>query len=265
MKDKYILGILGGVGHMAGLGLYKNIILNTNAKSDQEHFKVIHFSFSSEIGDRSEFLLSKKKLENPGKQMANLVIKLSNFCETLGSPCIIGIPCNTFHVELIFNKFKDTIYKSIKIKKNKPGFINILNMIDLTVIYLKKKKIKNVGLMIKTGKRKFNLYKNKLKKEKINLIEVSLKNQPILHNLIYCKKTGIKTLSYATTKVRNKFIQFIKYLKKNGSEAIILGCTEIPIAIPEKKLFDLEMIDPIVMLSREMIKLSNKKKLSDCK
>ena len=261
MKDKYILGILGGVGPMAGIGLHKNIILHTKVKKDQKHFRVIHLSFSADINDRSDFLLSQNTIKNPGIQMADLVIKLSNFCKTLKTSCIIGVPCNTFHTEPIFNKFTDTIYKSIKIKNGKYGYIHILHMIDLTVMYLKQKNIKNIGVMSTTGTRNLKLYKNKLKKEKINLIEVSQKNQEILHNLIYCEKTGIKTLSYATLKIRNKFLEFIKILKKNGAEAIILGCTEIPIAIPEKNIFNLEMIDPVAIMSIEMIKLSNKNKL----
>ena len=41
---------------MAGLGLHKEIILNTPANNDQQHLNIIHLSFSSLINDRSTYL-----------------------------------------------------------------------------------------------------------------------------------------------------------------------------------------------------------------
>ena len=89
--NNHILVILGGIGPMAGVNLHKHIILNTNAKNDQEHLKVIHLSFSSLINDRTNFLLDKI-VKNPGTQMADITINLLQFINKLKSPCILGIP-----------------------------------------------------------------------------------------------------------------------------------------------------------------------------
>ena len=134
-------------------------------------------------------------------------------------------------------------------------------MIDITIRYLIDKKIKNVGLLSTTGTRKTNLYLNKLKNNNINLIQIPDKDQDIIQDLIFNKNYGIKALSSSNIYVRNKFMEFITYIKNKGAKAVILGCTEIPIAIPEEKIFNVKIINPLVLLAREMIKVADKDKL----
>ena len=60
-----ILGIGGGVGPSAGVGLHQKIIDNTRSKTDQGHFTVVHISRSAHIQDRTKFLLGEIET-NPG-------------------------------------------------------------------------------------------------------------------------------------------------------------------------------------------------------
>ena len=252
MNDKYILVILGGVGPMAGLGLHREIIMNTKVDSDQKHFRVIHLSFSSMVNDRCTYL-EKEEIENPGRQMAKFGIEINEFCKKFNSPCVIGVPCNTFHVDKIFNVFSETL--------NKLPNIKLLNMIDITVDYFVDSGIKKVGLLSTTSTRKTGLYKEKFDKHEIELVQVSDNDQIILQDLIFNEEYGLKTLSFSIKETKNKMIDFVKYLKSCGAEAIILGCTEIPIALCESELFDIELLNPVKLLAREMIKSSNIKKL----
>jgi hypothetical protein len=60
-----VLGIGGGVGPSAGVGLHQKIIDNTRSKTDQGHFTVVHISRSAHIQDRTKFLLGEIEI-NPG-------------------------------------------------------------------------------------------------------------------------------------------------------------------------------------------------------
>ena len=42
-------------------------------------------------------------------------------------------------------------------------------------------------------------------------------------------------------------------LKNLGAQGIILGCTEIPIALPQSQLYDIPLIDPVQILAKQMI------------
>lgn len=50
-------------------------------------------------------------------------------------------------------------------------------------------------------------------------------------------------------------------LCQKGAQAIILGCTEIPIALPEKEFDKVPLIDPMLALARALIKKANSQKL----
>jgi len=252
MKDKHILVVLGGVGPMAGLGLHKEIIMNTKVDSDQKHFRVMHLSFSSMVNDRCVYLSGAENIENPGEQMANIAHEINDFCKKFNSSCVIGVPCNTFHIDEIFNVFSEMV--------SVPN-IKLLNMIDITVNYFVSREIRKVGLLSTTATRNFKLYHSKLDKNDIELVQVSDSDQDILQDLIFNEVNGLKTLSYSTQKTKNKLIQLVKRLKDDGAQAIILGCTEIPIALCENELFDIELLNPVKLLAREMITSSNVKKL----
>ncbi|SVD34853.1 uncharacterized protein METZ01_LOCUS387707, partial [marine metagenome] len=50
-------------------------------------------------------------------------------------------------------------------------------------------------------------------------------------------------------------------LQKMSAEAIILGCTEIPLGIPERKIGDTFIIDPGLILARALIREASPEKL----
>ena len=45
----------------------------------------------------------------------------------------------------------------------------------------------------------------------------------------------------------------VEEIKEKGAEAIILGCTEIPIGIPERKIDNIFCIDTSLVLARALI------------
>lgn len=245
-----VIGIAGGIGPMAGVRLHQLVIQETdNGGTDQGHRPVIHISFSSIIPDRTKYLLGETK-DDPAKAMILVMRAIQASAESIGAEKVVaGIPCNTFHAPGIWDRF-------IRLLKEKNLDVQVVHMLDETARYISQNypRIKNIGLMSTTGTRKVNVYGQILKPLGYNLLEVSEEIQPELHDSIYNTKWGIKAVSPVTGKARKNFESYTRTLIKQGAEVIILGCTEIPLALPETEFEKIPLIDPMLALARALIK-----------
>ena len=278
MEKAIIIG--GGVGPMAGVELHRRIIEQTLTDgTDQSHLEVLHFSRSNDIVDRTEYLFGKVKgdpaegmfrtfkmayralegrddesaLQSSARQNKFLENSAGNI---LHKPAVGGIPCNTFHAGKIFNRF-------IELLKVAEIDIYILNMIEETVKLIDAiaPKAYKIGLMSTTGTRRTGIYNEVLVPKGFNLIEIPEELQDELHDSIYNRKWGIKAVSPITVKARTNFQIYAKILADKGAEAIILGCTEIPIALPKPRFQEIPLIDPMTALARGLIREANPDKL----
>ena len=241
--SKPTLIILGGMGPMSSVKLHEHLLLNSNSQIDQDYNNILHISYSKYITDRCLFLSNPNKYDNPGEQAAYL---LENFTSSFkkSEKYNLGIPCNTFHSPAIFNIFTQHIYK---LNKN----INVINMIDETILYILQKKFNIVGLLSTKGTRKTKLYENLLKKNNIDLIMVN--NQLMVDDLIFNKEYGIKSLSYANNYVKKKIKLLFDNIIASSAQCIILGCTELPLAFKYNSYKKIEIINPIEILAKKMI------------
>jgi len=99
-----VLGIGGGVGPSAGVGLHQKIIDNTRSTTDQGHFTVVHVSRSAHVQDRTKFLLGEIKT-NPGVGMAEAVWAIASAAKTNGEVAVVTVPCNTFHAPPVWQAY----------------------------------------------------------------------------------------------------------------------------------------------------------------
>src|SRR5690606_29969226 len=107
-KEKMII-IGGGVGPMAGVGLHKNVIENTQTDgTDQTHLRVAHFSASDSISDRTKFLLGEV-MDNPAEGMANVMAMADAAAQIARQEAVAGVPCNTFHAPKIWDRFMEIL------------------------------------------------------------------------------------------------------------------------------------------------------------
>ncbi|MEN8122703.1 MAG: amino acid racemase [Bacteroidota bacterium] len=255
MNEKLII-IGGGVGPMAGVDLHKKIIENTKTRGkDQDHLQVWHLSRSFDVPDRTEFLNGEIKT-NPAEGMARTFLLADEVLKIEKRFAVGGVTCNTFHSPQIFNLFLDTLTKaSEKIK--------ILNMIEETGKYIQNNYsgLKKIGLMSTTGTRKTFVYQQILEPFGFEIVQVHEKEQDSLHDSIYNQNWGIKAVSPVTQNARERFLNYSDELSRKGVGAIILGCTEIPLALPEKEINGIPLIDPVYVLARELIRKANPGKL----
>ncbi|OYT63977.1 hypothetical protein B6V01_002990 [Methanosarcinales archaeon ex4572_44] len=257
MKKRFIC-IGGGVGPMAGVELHKKIIENTVTDgTDQDHLEFYHFSRSPDIGDRTIFLLGEN-IENPAVGMFRTAQVMGKAAQAIDRKPVLGIPCNTFHAPIIFNTF-------LQLLKQNNIDMQVLNMIEETgkFIEVSFSNFKKIGLMSTTGTRAVRVYNQVLEPFGFEIIEVSDRVQRELHDSIYNIEWGIKAKSPVSDKARNNFLEFVRILVNKGAEAIVLGCTEIPLALPEQKINNTPLVDPMFVLARALIREVDREKLKE--
>lgn len=246
-----IIGIVGGVGPYAGLDLVKKIFDQTKATKDQDHLSVYLASESSKIPDRSDFLC-KKTQENPGYAIAEVLKKLEKIGVT-----VAAVSCNTAHSPKIF----DVVLKSLKKSNSK---IRVLNIVDETVNFIKQNfpEAKKIGILGTRGTYKTNLYETVLKEKGFEPINPPEQIKHLVHKAIYDPDYGIKAKSSPITE-RAKQVAYegVEKLQALGAQGIILGCTELPIAITEKKIKNTLIFDPTLILARTLVKAVSPEKL----
>ena len=222
-----MIGILGGMGTQAGLDFCNKLAILYRGKIDQDYPLFLLYN-KSNIPGRPESIgihtgkLSNKTNNNKSKKKYELVLKsLVKGCELLkkGNCKFIVIPCNTAHY------WYDDLKNKIKLP--------IINMPKEVFIYAKKKckKKSSIGLLATEGTLKTGVY-NKFFDKDYNLV---FPNKSIQNSSV---NKAIKLVKMGKVKLANKIIKrAIDYLIKKKCKKIILGCTELPIAIFAFKSF----------------------------
>jgi aspartate racemase len=248
-----VIGIVGGVGPFAGLDLNEKIFRITRATKDQDHLNVILMSFSGMIPDRTAFLLSQIK-ENPAVGAVDVIMKLENAGAT-----VVGIPCNTSHAADIWQEIES------KLAENKSK-IRLINMIGETAHFIKGRysSIQKIGLLGTTGTITSDVYGTVLRREGLQVLYPDLSIQEgLVHPAIYDREYGIKSQSKpVSVKAKKHLKTAMKHLIEKKAEAIILGCTEIPLAIKDREYTGIPLIDPTMILARALVLAVAPQKLS---
>ena len=223
-----MIGILGGMGTQAGLDFCNKLAVLNRGKIDQEYPLFLLFNKSNipgrpeSIGVQTKNLSNRLKDKNKEKKYLRVLKSLLHGCDVLKkSKCkFIVIPCNTAHY------WFDDLQKKIKLP--------IINMPNEVYNYTKKrcKKYSNIGLLATEGTLKTGIY-NKFFDKNYNLI---FPNDKLQKNSV---NKAIKLVKMGNVKAASKIIKpSIDYLIKKRCKKVILGCTELPIAIFAFKSFE---------------------------
>jgi len=252
MNNEKMIGVVGGVGPYAGIDLCSKILDQTKATKDQEHLPIAILSMPGNIEDRTAFLLGQSKI-NPGFAILEIVKKL----EQLGAS-VIGIPCNASHSPEIFNVILNGL-------SDANSHVKLINMVTEVGVFLSEHYpgLENVGVLSVTGTYKSNIYRDMLGRPGFNYISPDENvQQEVIHKSIYHQEYGIKAKSGSVTPIaRELLLEGIMHLKAKGAEAIVLGCTEIPLAIHERQIDGVAIIDSNLVLARALIRAAVPEKL----
>ena len=227
-----MIGILGGMGTQAGLDFCNKLAVINRGKSDQKYPLFILYN-KSNIPKRPENL----------KKYYNVLKSLIAGCKLLQkSKCkFIVMPCNTAHY------WHDDLQKKIKVP--------IISMPKEVYIHTKKtcKMNSKIGILCTEATLKTRVYKKYFDKNfKLLSPNKSLQVSSVNKAIKYVKLGKVKEAEKAIKPAVN-------YLIKIKCKKIILGCTELPIAIfayksfkkiKESKIF----IDPNLLLANVSMK-----------
>ncbi len=243
-NDESKIGIVGGAGPYAGLDCSLKILQQTKAEKDQDYLPTLVISTPDLIEDRTSFILGNSP-KNPAHAIYKNLLDLKHLGAT-----VVGIPCNTAHAPAIKDVFLEKLKQSgIKLK--------VLDMISETAKFLKKEcpQVKNVGILSTIGTWKVGFYPKILERHGYKVFTLGEDLQQHLHDeALYHPENGIKVQADPVTKkARNVLLNGFESLRKKGAEAIVLGCTEIPIGIPERKIGEIFCIDSSLVLARALI------------
>jgi aspartate racemase len=206
-----VIGILGGMGPEATADLFLEIIRLTPARKDQDHVPVLIFS-NPRIPDRTRAILGA------GEDPLPALVETAKALER-GGAGIVTVPCNAAH-------------HYVPMIQEKIG-IPILNMIEETCRTLKKERsgIHSVGLLAATGTIRSGVYGTVCSRQGLELLVPGDIEQERIHAAIFEVKAG--THGEAT---RECFESAGAALVQKGAQAVILGCTEIPLAFDPREV-----------------------------
>ena len=227
-----MIGILGGMGTQAGLDFCNKLAVINRGKTDQKYPLFILYN-KSNIPKRPENL---KKYYNVLKSLiAGCRLLQKNKCK------FIVMPCNTAHY------WHDDLQKKISIP--------ILSMPKEVFLHTKKscKKNSKIGILSTEATLKTGVYSRYFNKNyKLVSPTKSLQKNSVNKTIKYVKMGKVKEAEKVLRPA-------VKYLLKIKCKKIILGCTELPIAIfayksfkkvKESKVF----IDPNLLLAHVSMK-----------
>ncbi|MDR2071268.1 MAG: amino acid racemase [Treponema sp.] len=253
MKEKRspLIGIIGGVGPYAGLDFFRNILNNTVTSCDQDHVGTVLISCPALIPDRTNYLLDEET-ENPAFGMFECANQLA-----VAGVKYAGVACNTAHAKRIFEPFTAMVREKIP-------HLEIINMLETCMLYVKQNMpaLRNIGYLATKGTYKSRVYHEYFRAEDgFSLMEPEVQGQERIHEAIYSKEFGIKAYSDPVqTKARSILLYETFKLFDRGAEAIILGCTELPLAVNSGD-FLVPVFDPGKIIARRLIELTAPEKL----
>lgn len=223
------IGIIGGLGPLATIDLFKKIVEYTDVTRDQDHIPIV-INNQPQIPDRTEALLYG------GPSPVADIVKAGNALEAMGAD-FLCLPCNTSF----------GFYEEIQSRLNLP----LLSMIDLTVDYLQSNSYTKVCVLGTEGTIKSGVYHNKLIEAGIDSVDMSEDLQNALTQVIY----GMVKRNQFSDDIDFFTSAMDKLIDDQGVQVFVLGCTELPIFF---EYYDLKynIVDPTEILARKAVSLA---------
>lgn len=221
-----MLGVLGGMGPMATLDFLRKVVVNTCAVRDQDHLPVIAISIP-QIPDRTEAIFAGS--DTPLAAMSSVIRLL----ECAGATHV-AIPCNTAHYW----------FDQLSAVSNLP----IFHIVDAVAADLERSRSVDgpVGLLATAGTLRSRVYQDRLERHRISC-RVPESEEAIMQGIRLAKAGELHAAGAI-------FADEVARLYASGCGTVILGCTEIPLAMTEAGTYPKNCVDPTDALARLCIR-----------
>jgi len=218
-----LLGVIGGMGTQATACFYEKLHKMQNVTAEQDFLDVLLFSKPS-IPDRTAFITGQSE-DNP----LDSIVSAARLLEAAGVS-FIAIPCVTSHY------FYDSIASSVSVP--------IVNLPDGIAAVAMSRNVRNACLLATDGTIKGKVCDSAFEKRGINLVLPPDEIQADLMTLIYNIKCGTEASGISLDEIVARVLQ-------NGTDAVILGCTELCIASVQNE----NTIDVLDVLAESVLRM----------
>ena len=195
-----ILGVIGGMGPMAGVYFCELVTKKTLAFTDGEHIDMMLASFPG-VPDRTAYLLDKS---NPSP--ADAIVRMGKLLVS-GGCNVIAVPCVTSFA--LYDEYAGALDA------------NVIHMPDEVAKLLAESGVKTAGILATDGTVKTGVLQASLEKYGVRAVVPEEKYQKMVMSVIYDQvKKGVPV-------DKEMFLNICGHVLSLGAEKIILGCTEL--------------------------------------
>lgn len=228
MNDTRMLGVLGGMGPLAGATFMQRLTLLTPAERDQDHIPAVLWS-DPRVPDRTAARLAG------GEDPLPWLLRGIRGLEAAGAGAIV-IPCNTAH----------GWFEPMAEATDRP----ILHIVHAAADELQRQRVPDgpVGLMATKGTLAMRLYQDRLAARGYDCITPDeAEMDRVVMPAIDAVKANRVSEAYAP------LAECALRLMERGAHAVVLGCTEIPLGIAAGPALPFPVADTIDALARAAI------------
>ncbi len=229
--SKKTIGILGGMGPIASANLYYKIIQicqkKYRAEQDSDFPPMIINNLPLTGFDETGFVDSAAVEQQLVRGVQTLERADADF---------IIIACNTVH------HFYDAMQSAVHIP--------ILHLVDEVITKIIANGYTKVGLLTSESTNTLQIYEKKLLAQGIDVVSASHEQQEQINQVILHVMTGKNGPDDVET-----LCSLIDDMRKRGAQSIVLGCTEIPLAIQQKDI-NFPLLDSTDIIAEAALKVA---------
>jgi len=231
VKKSKILGVIGGMGSVATAYIFNRIIELTPAHVDQKYIETFIHN-NTRIPDRTQGILFGG--ESPLKELERSIYVINKL--EVDNIILACITSHYFIPQLQLISEAEIIDGVKEAAKH---------------IKVKYPTIKRAGILASTGAIRVSIFQKQLKAYGIEAVIMNETDQERYFTEPIYQKWGIKAGNFDGVP-RKRIMTATEILRKNGADAIIAGCSEIPLVLDTDDL-DVPLIDTIDILIKTAI------------
>lgn len=211
LGEELVVGVIGGMGPQATADFLTKLVRATPVSQEQEHLHVLIDS-NPKVPDRNLAIARASNLPGP------VLAAMAKTLQDSGAGFLV-MPCNTAHA------FESSIREGISIP-----FINMVEE-ACDVCVRDHPSVNRIGVLAAPGCIGAGLYQSALAKRGMETLLLNHDDQQRFNAILYRIK-----LKGPSQEVRSEMQALGDILIASGADAIVAGCTEVPLVLEQSKL-----------------------------
>lgn len=219
-----LLGVLGGMGPAATADFYARLVEATGAARDAEHVPVLIWA-DPRTPDRSQAILGLGNDPTPWLRRGARILRQA------GATRIV-VPCVSSH----------HFVRDVAAAEG----LELIDLVNETAEHIARSQLPVVGLIATTGTVQSGLFQDALAARRVKVLTPDDGDQEAIMEAIRHVKAG------RLADARSKLTRAAQSLIDDGVNGVVMGCTEVPLALSGVGL-DTILIDPVEVVIERIV------------